>query len=139
MTGPADSPPREPLDMLPPDELERRARDSIERMFGEARAARQSAKALLNPVALIRQHPKFALAAGGVLLAVLWRVVRGRKLNVNVAPAEPETVGRTLGKSVMLHAARAAGKALPAALIWGLARTGWARHLRHKTAAEHEA
>ena len=110
------------LRRLPPDELQRRARAAVDKMFGEIKSARESLCADLQPAAMIRRHPRISAAIAGVVgLWVARRLRGGRKAREFL---NPRTLARTLGHSLLSSAAKTVGRALPGIILWRFARRG---------------
>jgi hypothetical protein len=129
MTAMARAPTR--LCDLPPEELEQRARRHVDGLFGEVRAAGESLRAECHPLTLVRKHPVAVAAAIGVAAFVLVRLVRGRRRASDGAAAGParaaESLGRTVGRSLMTGLAGSAATVLPELALAFLRRGGAGR------------
>jgi len=110
------------------EELERRARAHMDDVLRELGAARKSLKTRLNPIWWLRRYPKQMLLFGGGAFG-LWRLLRGRR-NVTVKDSQQNVPGEGFGKYILVKTAQAVGKALPGALLMGLARRGLTRGMR---------
>ena len=129
-----------PLCSLPPEELEQRARRHLDGLFGEVRGAGEYLRTEWHPLRLIRKHPVAAAAVVGVAGLALARLVRGpvrppvlggsrRASGAAAAGATraAESLGRTVGRSLLAGLAGSAATLLPELVLAFLRRGGSGR------------
>ena len=99
---------------LPPEDLDRMAREHLEGAFAEVRAAAEQCRTECRPLNLVRKHPVAVGAAVGVAGFALACLLRGRRPSDGAAPARAaESVGRTFYRSLVASLAGSAGSVLP--------------------------
>lgn len=108
-----------PLCSLPPQELEQRARQHLDGLFGEVRGAGEYLRTEWHPLRLIRKHPVVTVAVVGVAGLALARLLRGSRRAPGAAAAgatrAAESLGRTFGRSLLAGLAGSAATLLPEA------------------------
>ena len=119
------------LSGLSPEQLDRLARDHLDAMFAELRAAGGELRESCNPVSLAVRHPFVAAAAAGALAGIL--LGKARRPSASPSPEHavpPQPARGGLFRSLASGAADAAARALPAILNWWTTR-------RHTNTEEH--
>jgi len=97
-------------------------------MSGEIRLAGSSLRAGLQPLELVRRHPRSAGILGGLAVLLALRFLRRSGGSGGAKPeTEPRSLAHTFGRSLLSTTAKTAGRALPGILLWGLARRGRGR------------
>jgi hypothetical protein len=114
-----------------PEELEQRARRHLDGLFGEVRGAGDYLRTEWRPLRLIRKHPVAAAAVIGVAGLALARLVRGSRRAPGAAAAgatrAAESLGRTVGRSLLAGLAGSAATLLPELVLALLRRGGSGR------------
>jgi hypothetical protein len=110
------------LSGLSAEEIERLAREHLDGMVSEIRAATQVVKTRTRPVNVVKRHPLAVAALAGAAAFMLARLLSTPGASTAPPGAEPvqRRVGRTLGATLLAGAGAAAGRALPAILRWWL-------------------
>ena len=119
-----------PLCSLPPEELEQRARRHLDGLFGEIRGAGDYLRTEWHPLRLIRKHPVAAAAVVGVAGLALARLVRGSRRTPGAAAGAAraaESLGHTVGRSLLAGLAGSAATLLPELVLALLRRDGHGR------------
>jgi len=117
-----------PLCSLPPEELQQRARRHVDGLFGEVRGAGEYLRTECHPLRLIRNHPVVTVAVIGVAGLALARLVRGSRRAPGAAAAgaarAAESLGHTVGRSLLAGLAGSAATLLPELVLALLRRDG---------------
>jgi hypothetical protein len=116
-----------PLCSLPPEELEQMARRHVDGLFGEIRGAGEYLRTECHPLRIIRNHPVVTVAVIGVAGLALARLVRGSRRTPGAAAGATgaaESLGHTVGRSLLAGLAGSAATLLPEAVLALLRRGG---------------
>ena len=122
--APSDDPMAE-LRGLSHDELSLRARAHLQALQEEMADLKSHVEKKFHPAVIAKKHPLLAAGMGAVLGYWVIRKLRGRRRSVLKMRPEtepPESPRRAFRNSLLSGLAKAAGTALPAALLWGIRR-----------------
>ncbi len=123
MSGSAQPTPE--LDSMPDEELARRARERLDAMWSEVRAAGEEVRVGWRPARVAARHPLLAAAVAGAAAVLIARRFRRRAGQQPPPPAAPpEPLARSFARSLLSGLGSAAGRALPAIAAAWLARSG---------------
>ena len=116
---------------LPPEEIDRRAHAHVDGFFDELRGAGDHVRTEWTPLRLAAKHPVATAAVVGVAGLAMARLFRGKRRDARgSAGAGPETsrpaesIGRTVGRTLLAGLAGTAATALPELLMAYLRRRG---------------
>jgi len=105
----------------PVEQQANQAKDHLEKALDEFRAAGKALREELKPKRLFKHHPKAMLIVGGAFgLLLARRLLRSRRKS-DESKHSPETIRHAVGRSLFSSIAKAAGSAITARLLWGLA------------------